>query len=46
MGIDKTILLMINERLYKNGKIDKDTKEKIEKQINKNDCKTGMDRLK
>lgn len=46
MGIKQSVLLMINERLYKNGYIDKDTKEKVEREIIKNDCKNNMDGIK
>ncbi len=33
MSIESVILLIFNERLYKSGEIDQDTKEKIEMEI-------------
>lgn len=33
MSMTDVILLMINEKLYQDGEIDKDTKEKIELEI-------------
>lgn len=33
MSIESVILLIINEKLYQDGEIDKDTKEKIELEI-------------
>lgn len=42
MSIENIILLIINEKLYQDGEIDRDTKEKIELEIKTKNNSSGI----
>lgn len=42
MTINQILLLLINEKLYQNGQIDKSTKEKIDMEIKTNMGKVDL----